>query len=67
MFKKRKAKKQLIALASFINNYGRDAIYETEIVKCWAMQDATVYIKIDSNNRVYEIGNDYHDKFHYID
>jgi hypothetical protein len=67
MFKKRKLKKELQALVNFIGNYGRDAIYETEIVRCWAMEDGTAYIKFDSKGKVDEIGTDYRDKFHYID
>ena len=66
MFKKRQAKKELQALVNFIGNYGRDAIYETEIVRCWAMQEHTAFIRLDGN-QVMAIGYDSHEKFHYID
>ena len=66
MFKKRKLKKELKNLANFLAIYGRDAIYETEIVKCWAMHEHTAFIRLDGN-QVVAIGYDNHDKFHYID
>ena len=65
MFKKRQAKQQLKNLASFIAIYGKDAIYETEIVKCWAMQKNTAFVQLDGS-QVIAIGYDNHDKFHYI-
>ena len=66
MIKKLKAKKELKNLANFIAIYGRDAIYETEIVKCWVMHEHTAFIRLDGN-KVLAIGYDSHEQFHYID
>lgn len=65
MFKKLKAKRELKNLANFLAIYGRDAICETEIVKCWTMQEHTAFIRLNGN-QVVAIGYDNHDKFHYI-
>ena len=65
MFEKRKLKKRIKNLANFLAIYGRDAIYETEIVKCWAMQENTAFVRLNGN-QVVAIGYDNHDKFHYI-
>ena len=54
-------------LTDIIRKIGKEAIYETEIVKCWECESGTLYFKTDGKGQICELGVDANDKFHYID
>ena len=66
MFKKRKLKKELKSFCKFVCENGRDAIYQTEIVRCYQMPSKTFFIVI-TDGFATALGYDNHDQFHYID
>ena len=66
MFKKMKYKKELKKLCNTIYHNGRDAIYQTEVVKCITMQSLTAYVRF-ADGRFLGVGFDSNENFHFID
>lgn len=66
MFEKMKYKRELKKLCNTIYQNGRNAIYQTEIVKCVTMQSLTAYVRF-ADGRFLGIGFDSNENFHFID
>ena len=66
MFKKIKYRKELKKLCNTIYHNGRNAIYQTEIVKCVPMQLMAAYVRY-ADGRILGVGFDSTENFHFID
>ena len=66
MFEKRRLKRELKKLCNTIYQNGRNAIYQTEIVKCVTMQSLTAYVRF-ADGHFLGVGFDSNENFHFID